>query len=142
LLITSAIGATDRGGVIRFGLGEEQRVRVARNVRAREESKGMFKGGTAMDHDVSLEAASSLGGDIELELIDRIPIPREKEIKVELVSSNPKPEKYDQLERGYHVGGGLRWKVALKAGATAKVDFTYRIGFDKDFEIVGGNRRA
>lgn len=141
LLITSAIQATDRGGTIRFGLGEEQRVRVARNVRAREETKGVFGGKTAMDHDVSLEAASSLAGDIELELVDRIPVSEDKEIVVELLASEPKPERYNQHDRQHHLDGGLRWKLALKAGATAAVKFTYRIGFDKDFELVGGNRR-
>lgn len=141
LLITSAIQATDRGGAIRFGLGEEQRVRVARNVRAREETKGVFGGKTAMDHDVSLEAASSLAGDIELELVDRIPVSEDKEIVVELLASEPKPERYNQHDRQHHLDGGLRWKLALKAGATAAVKFTYRIGFDKDFELVGGNRR-
>jgi hypothetical protein len=141
LLITSAIQATDRGGAIRFGLGEEQRVRVARNVRAREETKGVFGGKIAMDHDVSLEAASSLAGDIELELVDRIPVSEDKEIVVELLASEPKPERYNQHDRHHHLDGGLRWKLALKAGATAAVKFTYRIGFDKDFELVGGNRR-
>ena len=142
LLITSAVNAVDRGGTIRFGLGEEQRLRVARNVRAREESKGMFKGGTAMEHEVSFEAASSLAGDIELELIDRLPVSDDKEIEVELVSTEPKAEKYDQTERGQHVKGGLRWKLPVKAGATVKAKLVYRIGFDKDFELVGGNRRG
>ncbi|MBZ0137697.1 MAG: DUF4139 domain-containing protein [Planctomycetes bacterium] len=142
LLITSGVNAVDRGGTIRFGLGEEQRLRVARNVRAREESKGMFKGGTAMEHEVSFEAASSLAGDIELELIDRLPISDDKEIEVELVSSEPKADKYDQTERGSHVKGGLRWKLKIAAGATVKAKLVYRIGFDKDFELVGGNRRA
>jgi hypothetical protein len=143
LLITSAIGATDRGGVIRFGLGEEQRVRVARNVRAKEESKGMFKGGTAMEHTVLIEAASSLAGDIELEIVDRLPVTDDKDIKVELIASSPRaPEKYNQQERGSHVRGGLLWKLALKAGSTAQISFDYRIGFDKDHELIGGNRRA
>lgn len=142
LLITSAVNAIDRGGTIRFGLGEEQRLRVARNVRAREESKGMFKGGTAMEHEVSFEASSSLAGDIELELIDRLPVSDDKEIEVELVSTEPKAEKYDQTERGSHVKGGLRWKLPVKAGATVKAKLVYRIGFDKDYELVGGNRRG
>jgi hypothetical protein len=142
LLITSAVNAVDRGGTIRFGLGEEQRLRVVRNVRAREESKGMFKGGTAMEHEVSYEAASSLAGDVELELVDRLPVSDDKEIEVELVSTEPKAEKYDQAERGHHVKGGLRWKLSVKAGATVKAKLVYRIGFDKDFELVGGNRRA
>lgn len=142
LLITSAVNAVDRGATIRFGLGEEQRLRVARNVRAREESKGMFKGGTAMEHEIDFEAASSLAGDIELELIDRLPVSDDKEIEVELVSTEPKAEKYDQTERGSHVKGGLRWKLHVAAGATVKAKLVYRIGFDKDYELVGGNRRG
>ncbi|MCB9893492.1 MAG: DUF4139 domain-containing protein [Planctomycetes bacterium] len=141
LLITSEVNAVDRGGTIRFGLGEEQRVRVVRNVRAREETKGVFGGKIAMDHDISFEAASSLAGDIELELVDRLPVTDDKDIDVELLKSEPKAEKYAQDERHSHVRGGLRWKLPLKAGATTKVQLTYRIGFDKDFELNGGNRR-
>ena len=141
LLITSDIEAVDRGGTIRFGLGEEQRVRVARNIRAREESKGVFGGKIAMDHDVSLEVASSLPGAIELELVDRLPVTDDKDVDVELLSSDPKPERYSQAERHAHVRGGLRWKVPVKAGGAVSVNFSYRIGFDKDFELDGGNRR-
>jgi hypothetical protein len=141
LLITSEVDATDRGGTIRFGLGEEQRVRVARNVRAREESKGVFGGGIAMDHEVTFEAASSLAADIELELVDRLPVSDDKEIEVELLSSEPKAERYGQDERHAHVRGGLRWKLPVKAGGTAKAGLKYRIAFDKDFELNGGNRR-
>jgi hypothetical protein len=141
LLITSEVDAVDRGGTIRFGLGEEQRVRVARNVRAREETKGVFGGKIAMDHEVTFEAASSLGGDIELELVDRLPVTSDKDIDIELLKSEPKADRYSQDERDSHVKGGLRWRLPLKAGATAKVLLAYRIGFDKDFELLGGNRR-
>jgi hypothetical protein len=142
LLITSAVNQTDVGGLLRIGLGEEQRLRVARNVRAREESKGVFKGGTAMQHDVTFEVASSLGTDIVLELVDRIPVTRDKELEIKLVSSEPAAEKYLQHDRDRHVDGGLRWLLPVKAGGTAAARLTYLISFDKDFEIVGGNRRA
>ena len=142
LLITSAVNQTDAGGLLRIGLGEEQRLRVARNVRAREESKGVFKGGTAMQHDVTFEVASSIGADTVLELVDRIPVTRDKELEVKLVSSEPPAEKYNQHDRDSHVDGGLRWLLPVKAGGTAAAKLTYLISFDKDFEIVGGNRRA
>ncbi|MCA8935338.1 MAG: DUF4139 domain-containing protein [Planctomycetes bacterium] len=141
LLVTSRVEAVDRGGVIRFGLGEEQRVRVARNVRAREESKGVFGGKIAMDHDVSFEISSSLAGEIELELVDRLPVSDDKDIDVELVSSTPKAERYSQDDRHAHVRGGLRWKLGVKPATLTEVNLTYRIGFDKDYELVGGNRR-
>lgn len=141
LLVTSSVEAVDRGGEIRFGLGEEQRVRVARNVRAREESKGVFGGKIAMDHEVSFEVSSSLAAEIELELVDRLPITDDKDIDVELISSTPKAERYSQDSRHAHVRGGLRWVLLVKPAALTKVNLTYRIGFDKDYELVGGNRR-
>ncbi|MBK9974781.1 MAG: mucoidy inhibitor MuiA family protein [Planctomycetes bacterium] len=141
LVITSAVQAVDRGGILRFGLGEEQRVRVARNVRVKEESKGLLGGKTSIDHHVTLEAASSLGGEVEVELIDRVPVSDDKEIEINLTRSEPKGEKYDQADRDSRIRGGLRWKIKLPAGAKAKVEYEYRINLASDHEINGGNRR-
>jgi hypothetical protein len=141
LVITSGIQSVDRGGAIRVGLGEEQRVRVARNVRVKEESKGLMGGKTIVDHAVTLEAASSLPGEVELELMDRLPVTDDKEIEVALTRSDPKAEKYDQADRHSHVRGGLRWKLKLPAGGKAKAEYEYRITLASDHEIVGGNRR-
>lgn len=141
LVITSAVQAVDRGGFLRFGLGEEQRVRVARNVRVKEESKGLLGGKTSIDHHVTLEAASSLGGEVEVELVDRIPVSDDKEIEISLTRSEPKGEKYDQSDRDSRIRGGMRWKVKLAAGAKTKVEYEYRINLASDHEITGGNRR-
>lgn len=141
LVITSALQAVDRGGAIRVGLGEEQRVRVARNVRVKEESKGLMGGKTIVDHTVTLEAASSLAGEVEVEVIDRLPVTDDKDIEVALTRGEPKPEKYDQADRHSHVRGGLRWKLKLPAGGKAKAAYEYRITLASDHEIVGGNRR-
>jgi len=141
LVITSALKGVDRGGAIRVGLGEEQRVRVARNVRTKEESKGLMGGKSVIDHTVSLEAASSLAGEVELELIDRLPVTDDKDIEVALTRSEPKGEKYDQSDRHNHVRGGMRWKLKLPAGGKSKVEYEYRISLASDHEIIGGNRR-
>ncbi|MBX3473092.1 MAG: mucoidy inhibitor MuiA family protein [Planctomycetes bacterium] len=141
LVITSGIQAVDRGGAIRVGLGEEQRVRVARNVRVKEESKGLMGGKTIVDHTVTLEAASSLAGEVEVEVVDRLPVTDDKDIEVALTRSEPKPEKYDQSDRHSHVRGGLKWKLKLPAGGKQKAEYEYRITLASDHEIVGGNRR-
>lgn len=141
LLITAHVGAVDRGGTVRIGLGEEQRVSVARNMRASEETKGLMGGKAAVAHHLTIEAASSLAAEIELELIERVPVAG-KDIGVDAVSSTPKAEPYKQEERGFPVKGGVRWLLKLPPGGKQEVSLKYTLVFDKDYEINGGNRRA
>ncbi|MCC7509547.1 MAG: DUF4139 domain-containing protein [Planctomycetes bacterium] len=142
LLITAQVGSVDRGGTVRFGLGEEQRVTVARNMRASEETKGLLGGKASVSHVVTLEVASSLPAEIELELIERVPVPAGKDIQIEVNSSTPKAELYKQEERDYPVKGGYRWLLKLPAGGKQEVKLQYTLAFDKDYEVEGGNRRA
>ncbi|MBK8207496.1 MAG: DUF4139 domain-containing protein [Planctomycetes bacterium] len=142
LLITAQVGSVDRGGTVRFGLGEEQRVTVARNMRASEETKGLLGGKASVAHVVTLEVASSLPAEIELELIERVPVAAGKDIHIEVNSSTPKAELYKQEERDYPVKGGYRWLLKLPAGGKQEVKLQYTLAFDKDYEVEGGNRRA
>ncbi|MBX3460435.1 MAG: DUF4139 domain-containing protein [Planctomycetes bacterium] len=141
LLITAHVGAVDRGGTVRFGLGEEQRVSVVRNMRATEETKGLIGGKSAVLHHLSIEAASSLAAEVELELIERVPVTG-KEVTVDAVSSSPKAEPYKQEERGFPVKGGVRWLIKLPPGGKQELQLKYTLVFDKDYEVEGGNRRA
>ncbi len=142
LLITAQVGSVDRGGMVRFGLGEEQRVTVARNMRASEETKGLLGGKASVTHVVTLEVASSLPAEIELELIERVPIPAGKDIHIEVNSSTPRAELYKQNERDHPVRGGYRWLLKVPAGGKQEVKLQYTLAFDKDYEVEGGNRRA
>lgn len=141
LLTTTRIDSVDRGGTVRFGLGHEQRVAVVRNVRMHEESKGLLGGNTAVDHTVSLEASNGLAAPIELELIERVPVSDDKEIKIEAPRTTPKAEAYDQRDRGRPVRGGLRFVLKLEAGAKGEATLAWRMVFDSGHELQGGNRR-
>lgn len=141
LLTTTRIEGVDRGGTVRFGLGEEQRISVARNIRVSEESKGLLGGKTAVDHHVSIEAANGMAAPVELELLERLPVTDDKDIEVKLLESTPRAEPYDQKDRDQPVRGGLRFKLKLEAGAKAEARLSYRISFDSGHELVGGNRR-
>jgi hypothetical protein len=141
LLTTSELAMTDRGGKVRVGLGVEERLRVVRNVRSTEESKGMLGGSTAVHHFVGVEVTSSLPGEVSVEVIERLPVTDDKEITVTIDKADPKPEAYDQKTRGQAVKGGRLFKLALKAGAKAAVILDYTITLPAGSELLGGNRR-
>ncbi|WXB20207.1 DUF4139 domain-containing protein [Pendulispora albinea] len=141
LLTTSALELTGEGGTVRLGLGVEDRIRVVRNVRVQEESAGFLGGKTAVQHDVAIELSSSLGYPVMVRVYDRVPVTEDKDVEIELLSTRPKPDKYDQAERGAPIRGGLVWEITLGAGARERVDFSYRIVFPGKSELEGGNRR-
>ena len=141
LLTTSALELTGEGGTLRLGLGVEERIRVVRNVRVQEESAGFLGGKTAVQHDVSIELASSLGYSAKIRVYDRVPVTEDREVEIELLAAHPRPEKYDQADRGAPVRGGLVWELEIGAGARERVEFSYRIMFPGKSELEGGNRR-
>lgn len=141
LLTTAAISAIDRGGALNVGMGVEERVRVARNVRSDEENVGLLGGSTQVTHNVSIELSSALGQQAVVEVFERLPISDDKSVTIELLSSRPEPREYTQAERGSPVRGGLVWRLLLPSGGKAKIDYQFRILFPARTEIVGGNRR-
>lgn len=143
LLTTTGLGKVGRGGVVRFGLGAEERVKVARNVRTREETSGLIGKTTAVEHSVTLEIRSSLTAPITLRVLDRVPVLEsgEDDLSVKLLSSQPKAKTYDQKERGAPLRGGLSWELELAAGERQELSFSYALELPAKREVVGGNRR-
>ena len=141
LLRTSVLKSVDRGGQLWLGLGPEDRVRVARNVRMEETTHGLLGGTTRVQHDVDIELASALGMPMEVVVIDRIPVTDDKEVEVKLTSASPEPKEFDQVNRGHPIRGGLSWTVEIPPGGTANIRFGYSVELGTKLELVGGNRR-
>ncbi len=141
LLARDQIEAVDRGGELRFGLGIEERVHVARNARVKESSHGFLGGNTQILHEIDLEISSALGHEIELELLERIPWSVEEEVQVEFLSSSQEPEEYTQDDRGHPVRGGLLWRLKIPPAAQLELSYSYQIQIPSKREIQGGNRR-
>lgn len=140
LLAVAEIERVDRGGTLRVGMGVEDRLRVARNVRMREETTGLLSGTTVARHTVSIELSSAIGHPALVEVVDRVPVTDEKSIEVEVDRGDG--EAFDQVERGAPVRGGRRWGVIVPAGGKAKVEMEYRVTLPAKNELVGGNRRG
>lgn len=141
LLTTSSLEHVDRGGLLRVGLGVEERLRVARNARVEEGSAGLLGGSTTVDHHVTIDVASSLGHPVAIEVIDRIPVTSDKDIEIKLVSSRPIAAKLPASDRGEPVRGGLSWKINVSAGEKQRIEIVYRVTLPAKNELVGGNRR-
>lgn len=141
LLCVTAIDHIDRGGALKVGMGVEDRVRVARNVRVEEETTGVLSGSTSVTHAVTIDLTSSLSGSVVVEVLDRLPVTDDKQLEIRRLPSRPEGEPYKQLDRGQPVRGGWLWRVALPGGGKASVDFQYRLILSAKSEIIGGNRR-
>ncbi len=141
LMTTSSIAAVDRRGVVRLGLGVEERLRVARNVRADEGSAGLLGGTTTIDHAVTIDLSSSLGEAASVEVLERVPVTDDKDIEIKIMSSKPSHELYDQVDRGSPIRRGVRFRVDVPPGETSKIELKYRVTLPSKNELVGGNRR-
>lgn len=141
LVTTTDMSAVDRGGAFTVGLGIEDRLRVARNVRMEESTAGLLGGSTHLDHFVTVDITSSLGLPITIELLERIPVTDEKDLSVKIIATDPESEAYDQSDVGSPIRGGRRFRLEVAAGGKAKVSYAYRIKLPAKCEIVGGNRR-
>ncbi len=141
LLTTAPLPHVDRGGVVRVGMGVEERLRVARNTEVAEDTAGLLGGSTAVDHRVSIELSSALGLPATVEVYDRVPVTDDKSLEIRLLSAQPPHEPYEQVERGSPIRGGVSWKVQLEPGGKRELRLHYRLTFNKGSEVNGGNRR-
>ncbi|MBL4845702.1 MAG: DUF4139 domain-containing protein [Planctomycetes bacterium] len=143
LLTTTALSKVGRGGVVRFGLGSEDRVRIARNARVREETSGLIGKTVSVEHVVTLELRSSLQSPVSIRVVDRVPVKGEGEsdLSVKLLGSQPPAKPYTQAERGQRIEGGLVWELELAAGERKELSFIYVVELPAKREVVGGNRR-
>lgn len=141
LTVTSPIAFVDKGGLVRLGLGVEERLRVARNARVEEGSAGLLGGSTVVDHVVTVDLSSSLGYPVSVEVLERTPVTDDRDVEIKVVSATPRAERYDQVDRGAPVAGGLRFFVELPAAGRQTLRMVYRLALPAKSEIVGGNRR-
>lgn len=141
LLTTAPLPHVDRGGIVRVGMGVEERLRVARNTEVAEDSAGLLGGSTAVDHRVSIELSSALGLPATVEVYDRVPVTDEKALEIKVLGAQPPHEPYEQVERGAPIRGGVSWKVQLEPGGKRELRLHYRLTFNKGSEVMGGNRR-
>jgi hypothetical protein len=138
LLLATGTPLVDRGGTLALGLGVEDRLRVARNVRSEETSAGLLGGSAVVSSDVTIDLASALGAPVSVEVLERVPVTDDRSLEIE---ARPAGEEYSQADRGNPLRGGRRFVVDVPAGGNVQVRYQLRLTFPAKSEIAGGNRR-
>jgi hypothetical protein len=142
LLAQTKIDRIDRGGALWCGMGVDDRVKVARNVRVEEESAGLLGGSLAVTHTVGIELSTVIKDPIKVVVLERVPVTDDKNVEVKIVKATPVPTAYDQSERGAPMRGGCRFEVMVTPGKKLPLEIVYRLVFSSKLDIVGGSRRG
>jgi hypothetical protein len=131
----SRIATTPGGGKLVLDLGAETRIRSARRSKTSARTTGLLSKEDVHLIEVTLEIESYLDQPVELEVEDQIPLSGSKEVKVRLVSSDPKDAKLDELT------GVLRSKTRVLPRSRVVLSFSYQIEAPRDFQLrqsIGG----
>lgn len=143
LELTSPWEGSPGQGKIRLGLGAEDRLKVVRNVRYREESAGMFGGSRKLHTVIEVSVASSLARPVRLEILDRVPVPLAgAESTVEVVDATPVAREYPGEPNGPILKGGRVQVLDLPPGGEARATLSFAVTIGSKAEIVGGDRRG
>ena len=141
-LLCSEIAAVAPGGELHLGLGVEQAIKVARNVRYDEEPAGMLKRQQSTVHAVEVSISNTLHRGIKLQVRERMASAapgHENDVQVGIRQVVPPWTAYDQ--RAAPIEGTYAWAIELAAGEQRTLKATWAIAMNPSFEIVGGNRR-
>ena len=140
-LLARTMPVVSPGETLKLGLGVEQRIKVARNVRFDESVAGMLRGSLELEHRLEVEVLSYLDTDALLEIRERIPVLREDEGDIEVRVIKSEPEWRPYKNEGDTLRGGYQWKIPLARGEKHVLGASYTIKIASKNELVGGNRR-
>jgi hypothetical protein len=141
-LTSSIVRDVPPRGVLRLGLGVDQRIKVARNARYKEKSGGLMGGRLDLAHEIEVELESHLPALAIIEVRERVPTLREDEDAIEIVDESATPPwKEWEPEDDDTLRGGRRWTFELAPGGKQKLLARYTVRIASKHELVGGNRR-
>ncbi|MGW3820268.1 DUF4139 domain-containing protein [Streptomyces sp. NPDC005046] len=139
-LLTAALPTLAPGGVCRVGIGPAEGIRVARRTNLHESTSGLRNTTTVLDHRVHVELASQLAGPVTVEVLERVPVASDTDVRIEERADWTTPQ--DDAEGEHHAPGTRIWRVDLPAGATTALDGGYEIRIPSAKALAGGNRRS
>lgn len=141
-LVAPWSGTPGRGKLL-LGLGPEDRIRLVRNVRYREESAGVFGGSRRLHTSIEVQLASSLQRPVKVELLERLPVPADgKDPAVEQTEASPVARAYEGEPGEALLKGGRVQVVELSPGGEGRAVLSYAVTLGSKDELVGGDRRG
>ncbi|MCF2529519.1 DUF4139 domain-containing protein [Yinghuangia soli] len=126
----------------RVGVGVVESVQVARRTHMRESTAGLGNRTTVLDHRVEIDLANHLSREIAVEVLERVPVSDEKDVRIDEHAAEPAWAVDDELRDGRLVRGARVWRLRLPANSTRTLVGRYEIRIPAGKAVVGGNRRA
>jgi hypothetical protein len=142
LVLTSPWAGTPGGGEIHLGLGVEDALQVARNVRYDEHARGLFGGARQVETSIEVCVASALAREVRLEILSRIPVTDSDDITIEMGASEPRAKPYEGEPDGPLLKGGLCQSVRVPPGGKVVTTLAYAVKIGAKHELIGGDRRG
>jgi hypothetical protein len=143
LELTSPWAGSPGRGELKLGLGAEDRLKLARNVRYHEESAGLLGGSRKLVTRIEIKVASSMGQAVKLELLERLPVPSDaQKVVIESIEASPAAYPYTGEPDGPILKGGRRQVLELPPGEERAAVLAYAVTLAKGEELVGGERRG
>lgn len=140
-LLTGSLDATGAGARFEVGLGVEQAIKVARNVRFSEDSEGLIKKHNAYTHGIVIDVQNLLSVPASVELRERVPVAASNEEDIEVSESDVDPPWDHYKPKDDPLEGGRRWRIDVPAGEKMSLAATWTVRVPGGSELVGGNRR-
>jgi hypothetical protein len=111
-----------------LALGSDERIRIRVEDEAEASGKsGTFKKENVREDRVRFDITSFHDQPVTLELIDRVPVPRNKEIKVEILkgATSPTETKFEGM------AGIYLWRMTLEPRKTYTIRHAYAVRYPK-----------
>ncbi|MYW06310.1 DUF4139 domain-containing protein, partial [Streptomyces sp. SID3343] len=141
-LMTVPLPTLAPGARERVGVGVVESVQVARHAHMSESTAGLRNNTLVLDHRIEVEAVNHLSRAIRLDVLERVPVTDDKDVRIEEHAGKPRWQPDDELRDGRHVEGARVWRVELAAGERVRLTGGYEIRIPAAKAVVGGNRRV
>ena len=121
---------TGPGGKIELPLGADEDIRLEHRIVPSSRTEGVFSKDDVTDYEVTLQVANHKRRKVEVELFDVLPKSVNDDVEIKLLKVKPKtsfgPDK---------AKGRMKWRLAVPAGETRKVVFSYRITRPENWQL-------
>lgn len=118
------------GQKFEVALGADERVRVERELAAREVDKTFIGDRRRIRYAYTIKLENLRDTAQVIYIRDQLPVPRDEQIKVKLDSADPKPAEHSDLNQ-------LEWKLTLDRAAKHTIRFDFSVEFPRVMEVIG-----
>ena len=121
---------TAPGQAFELVLGADERVRVERELAARDMDKTFIGDRRRIRYAYTVEVENLRDTPQTIFVRDQLPVARDEQIKVKLEAADPRPVEQTDLNL-------LEWKLTLDKGAKQTIRFDFSVEFPRAMEVTG-----